>query len=186
MQFFDYDKAVKDIEYYEKLNDLMERWEHEVVEFKEAKSNFDTDKIGRYFSAISNEANLRQQQYGWLIFGVSEKDKVKHIVGTAYKKGDRSLLEKFKYEIAAFVAKYAVAMNGIDYIVFTGGIGENQINIRKGICEKLEFMGVKVDVDANNMRGEEKEITTPDSKIKAYVVPTNEELMIAKETARLI
>ena len=64
--------------------------------------------------------------------------------------------------------------------------GENQINIRKGICEKLEFMGVKIDVDANNMRGEEKEITTPDSKIKAYVVPTNEELMIARETARLI
>ena len=95
-------------------------------------------------------------------------------------------IEKFKYEIAAFVAKYAVAMNGIDYIVFTGGIGENQINIRKGICEKLEFMGVKVDEDANNMRGEEKEISTPDSKIKVYVVPTNEELMIARETKRLI
>ena len=95
-------------------------------------------------------------------------------------------IEKFKYEIAAFVAKYAVAMNGIDYIVFTGGIGENQINIRKGICEKLEFMGVKVDTDANNMRGEEKEISTPDSKIKVYVVPTNEELMIARETKRLI
>jgi len=95
-------------------------------------------------------------------------------------------IEKFKYEIAAFIAKYAVAMNGIDYIVFTGGIGENQINIRKGICEKLEFMGVKVDADANNMRGEEKEISTPDSKIKVYVVPTNEELMIARETKRLI
>lgn len=77
-------------------------------------------------------------------------------------------------------------MNGVDYIVFTGGIGENQINIRKGICEKLEFMGVKVDVDANNMRGEEKEISTPDSKIKVYVIPTNEELMIAKETERLV
>ena len=95
-------------------------------------------------------------------------------------------IEKFKYEIAAFVAKYAVAMNGVDYIVFTGGIGENQINIRKGICEKLEFMGVKVDVEANNMRGEEKEISTTDSKIKVFVVPTNEELMIARETARLI
>ena len=95
-------------------------------------------------------------------------------------------IEKFEYEIATFVAKYAVAMNGIDYIVFTGGIGENQINIRRAICEKLEFMGVKVDVEANNMRGEEKEITTPDSKIKAFVVPTNEELMIARETARLI
>ena len=95
-------------------------------------------------------------------------------------------IEKFKYEIASYIAKYAVAMNGVDYIIFTGGVGENQINIRRGICEKLEFMGVKIDVDANNMRGEEKEISTPDSKIKVYVVPTNEELMIAKETKRLV
>ena len=95
-------------------------------------------------------------------------------------------IDKFIYEIASYIAKYAVAMNGLDYIVFTGGVGENQINIRKGICEKLEFMGVKVDVEANNMRGEEKEISAPDSKIKVYVVPTNEELMIAKETERLI
>lgn len=78
----------------------MERWEYETVEFKEAKSNYDTDKIGRYFSAISNEANLKQQQYGWLVFGVSEKDKIKHVVGTAYKKGDSGILEKFKYEIS--------------------------------------------------------------------------------------
>ena len=95
-------------------------------------------------------------------------------------------IEKFKYEIASYIAKYTIAMNGVDYIVFTGGIGENQINIRKGICEKLEFMGVKVDVAANDMRGEEKEISTPDSKVKVYVIPTNEELMIAKETERLV
>lgn len=80
----------------------MKRWEYEIVEFKEAKSSYDTDKIGRYFSAISNEANLRQQQYGWLVFGIGEeqKTKVKKIVGTAYKKGDNSLLERFKYEIS--------------------------------------------------------------------------------------
>ena len=95
-------------------------------------------------------------------------------------------IEKFKYEIASYIAKYAVAMNGVDYIVFTGGVGENQINIRRGICEKLEFMGVKLDVDANNMRGEERVISTPDSTIKVYVIPTNEELMIAKETLRLV
>ena len=95
-------------------------------------------------------------------------------------------MEKFKYEIASYIAKYGVAMNGIDYIVFTGGVGENQINIRKGICEKLEFLGVKLDVEANNIRGEEKEISSKDSKIKVYVVPTNEELMIAKETERLV
>lgn len=100
MAFFQYDKSAKNVEYYEILESLMERWEYETVEFKEAKSNYDTDKIGRYFSALSNEANLKHQQYGWLVFGVSEKDKVKHLVGTSYKKGDSSILEKFKYEIS--------------------------------------------------------------------------------------
>ena len=112
----------------------------------------------------------------------------REIEAASYGENERAAIaiEKFKYEIASYIAKYAVAMNGVDYIVFTGGVGENQINIRRGICEKLEFMGVKVDVDANNMRGEEKEISTPDSKIKVYVIPTNEELMIAKETERLV
>ena len=100
MPYFDYDKSVQDVEYYEILENLMARWEYEIVEFKEAKSNYDTDKIGRYFSAISNEANLRQQQYGWLVFGVSEKGKVRHVVGSAYKKGEKTLLERFKYEIS--------------------------------------------------------------------------------------
>ncbi len=95
-------------------------------------------------------------------------------------------VDQFNYAIAGYIAKYAVALDGVDYIVFTGGIGENQINIRKGVCEKLKFMGVKVDLDLNNIRGEEKLISTPDSKIKVYVLPTNEELMIAKETVRLI
>ena len=112
----------------------------------------------------------------------------REIEAASYGDNERAsiAIEKFKYEIASYIAKYAVAMNGIDYIIFTGGVGENQINIRRGICEKLEFMGVKLDVEANNMRGEEKEISTPDSKIKVYVVPTNEELMIAKETQRLV
>ena len=94
-------------------------------------------------------------------------------------------MESFKYAVASYIAKYAVAMNGVDYIIFTGGVGENQINIRKGICEKLGFMGVEIDVDENNMRGEEKVISKPESKVKVYVIPTNEELMIAKETMRL-
>ena len=95
-------------------------------------------------------------------------------------------MESFKYAIASYIAKYAVAMNGVDYIVFTGGVGENQINIRKGICEQLAFMGVDIDEEANNMRGEEKVISKPSSKVKVYVIPTNEELMIAKETERLV
>ena len=112
----------------------------------------------------------------------------REIEAASYGDNERAAIaiEKFKYEIASYIAKYAVAMNGVDYIVFTGGVGENQINIRRGICEKLEFMGVKIDVEANNVRGEEKEISAPDSKVKVYLVPTNEELMIAKETARLV
>ena len=112
----------------------------------------------------------------------------REIEAASYGENERAAIaiEKFKYEIASYIAKYAVAMNGVDYIVFAGGVGENQINIRRGICEKLEFMGVKIDVEANNVRGEEKEISAPDSKVKVYLVPTNEELMIAKETARLI
>lgn len=96
---FEYNKLSPEVEYYEILEMLMERWEYEIVEFKEAKGQYDTDKIGRYFSAISNEANLRHQQYAWLIFGVSE-NREKHVVGTAYKQGNPSLLEKFKYEIS--------------------------------------------------------------------------------------
>ena len=94
-------------------------------------------------------------------------------------------ISSFNYAIAGDVAKYAAEMDGLDYIVFTGGIGEKQITIRKGICEKLKFMGVELDLEANNMRGEEKVISTPQSKIKIYVIPTNEELMIARETKRL-
>lgn len=100
MPYYEYSKSVKDVEYYEILEMLMERWEFEIVEFKEDKGGYDTDKIGRYFSAISNEANLRQQQYGWLIFGVGEQNKTKQVVGTSFKKGDKSLLERFKYEIS--------------------------------------------------------------------------------------
>lgn len=99
MNYFDYDKTSEKAEYYEILQDLMERWEYEIVEFKEAKGSYSEDKIGQYFSAISNEVNLKQQQYGWFILGVSES-KEKHPVGTSFKQGNPSLLEKFKYEIA--------------------------------------------------------------------------------------
>ncbi len=95
-------------------------------------------------------------------------------------------INSFKYAIAQYIARYAVAMNGIDAIVFTGGVGENQINIRKGICNQLTFMGVEIDEDRNNIRSEEKLISKDYSKIKVYVIPTNEELMIAKETEKLI
>lgn len=95
---FTYDRTSPDAEYYEILSNLMERWEYEIVEFKEAKGQYSEDKIGQYFSAISNEANLKNQQYGWFVLGVSEQ-KDKYPVGTNFKKGAPALLEKFKYEI---------------------------------------------------------------------------------------
>lgn len=99
MSCFEYDETSTKAEYYEILQDLMERWEYETVEFKEAKGQYSEDKIGQYFSAISNETNLKNQQYGWFILGVSEQ-KNKYPVGTSFKQGPPALLEKFKYEIS--------------------------------------------------------------------------------------
>ena len=112
----------------------------------------------------------------------------REIEAASYENNEQAniAMETFKYAVASYIARYAVAMNGVDYIVFTGGVGENQINIRKGICEKLSFMGVEVDEEKNNIRGEERLISKDSSKVKVYVIPTNEELMIAKETLRLV
>ena len=95
-------------------------------------------------------------------------------------------IDLFTKTIAQFIAKYAVSMNGIDAIVFTGGIGENQINIRKKICENLEWMGVKLDLDANNIRSEEKKISSSDSKVTVYIIPTDEEMAIARDTKSIV
>ena len=95
-------------------------------------------------------------------------------------------IKLFTRTIAQFIAKYAVSMEGIDLVVFTGGIGENQTDIRKAICKNLEFMGLVIDEEKNNIRGEEILITKPESKIKAYIIPTNEELVIARDTKKLI
>lgn len=96
---FGYDTKSQNAEYYEILFTLMEHWENEIVEFKEAKGQYSEEKIGQYFSAISNEANLKNQQYGWFILGISEQ-KEKYPVGTSFKQGSPALLEKFKYEIS--------------------------------------------------------------------------------------
>ncbi len=98
----------------------------------------------------------------------------------------RIAIELFTKTIAQFIAKYAVSMGGIDVVVFTGGIGENQINIRKKICNYLAFMGLIIDEEANNVKGKETLITKNESKIKAYIIPTNEELVIARDTKDLI
>lgn len=120
MMVFDYDKSASNAEFYETLSNLMERWEYEIVEFKEAKGQYSEDKIGQYFSAISNEANLKNQQYGWFVLGVSE-DKKKHPVGTSFKKGDPSLLEKYKYEISKDITDGMTFLDVIElYPVYEG------------------------------------------------------------------
>lgn len=95
-------------------------------------------------------------------------------------------LNVYHYLIACYVARCAVAMGGIDVLTFTAGVGEKGPISRQAICEQLEFLGVKIDEEKNKIRGEEVEISSRDSRVKIYVVPTNEELMIAKETLKLI
>ena len=90
------------------------------------------------------------------------------------------------YGIAKFVGGYVAAMNGVDAIVFTAGIGENAIPVREKVVSYLGYLGVTLDKDANGHRGEEIVISTPDSKVKVAVIPTNEELAICRETVALV
>ena len=95
-------------------------------------------------------------------------------------------LEMQRYQIVKFIGSYVAAMNGVDCIVFAGGIGENSPKLRENICKNFEFLGVKIDSEKNEVRGEEIKISTPDSKVNVYVIPTNEELAIARDTVRII
>ncbi len=95
-------------------------------------------------------------------------------------------IDVFAYRVAKYVGSYAAAMNGVDAIAFTAGIGENVCLVREKVCEYLGYLGIALDKEANAVRGEEIEISTPDSKVKVYVVPTNEELAIARETVALL
>ena len=95
-------------------------------------------------------------------------------------------VEMYKHQLSKFVGSYITCMGGADAIVFTGGIAENAGEYRTAVCEKLAFMGVKIDEAKNKIRGEEVEISTPDSTIKVYVIPTNEELMIARDTLEIV
>ncbi len=93
---------------------------------------------------------------------------------------------KFCYEVAKYVGAYAAALNGLDVLTFTAGVGENDWGVRAEVCEYLGFLGVKIDPELNKKRGQELMISTPDSKVQVWVVPTNEELMIAQDTAELV
>jgi acetate kinase len=95
-------------------------------------------------------------------------------------------LEAFCYRVAKYIGAYVAAMNGVDVICFTAGVGENAPIVRSWVCEYLGYLGIKLDDAANNKRGEDIVITTPDSRTKVMVIPTNEELAIARETLALV
>ena len=95
-------------------------------------------------------------------------------------------LKKLTYDITKYIGAYAAAMNGVDLIVFTGGIGENNSRLRRRVCENLTYLGVKFDYDANVVRGVDTLITLPDSKVKVALITTNEELMIARDTMNIV
>ena len=96
-------------------------------------------------------------------------------------------LNMYEYRIRKYIGSYAAAMGGVDVILFTGGVGENQDNTREAVCRGLEFMGVELDVQKNKgLRSQEAIISTPESKVKVVVIPTDEELMIATDTMNLL
>jgi len=95
-------------------------------------------------------------------------------------------LEKFAYEVRKYIGSYAAALGGCDVLVFTAGVGENSGEMRERICNGLEYLGVKLDPEKNKIRGQEAVISAADSKVTVLLIPTNEELMIAKDTAELI
>ena len=101
------------------------------------------------------------------------------------ERGLRTILA-FSYRVAKYIGAYTAAMNGVDAICFTAGVGENNPLVRKHVCEHLGYLGITLDQEKNQVRGEDMEISTPESKVKALVVPTNEELAIARETFALV
>ena len=132
------------------------------------------------------ERILNKKSGAWGVSGVSED--YRDIEKEYAQNDERSILalDTQAYKIAQTIAAYMVTLGGLDILTFSGGVGEKGFEARERICKQLEFLGIKLDKEKNFVRGEEKLISTDDSKVKIYVIPTNEELMIAKDTLELI
>jgi acetate kinase len=135
--------------------------------------------------SIYEANNLLNKQSGMLgLTGFSDMRDVE----AAYLKGEEKAvtgMQTYVYTIVKFIGSYIAALGGVDAIVFTAGIGENSPIIRKLILDRLSYLGISVNEEANNRRGNIEEISTADSKVKAFVIPTDEELMIAQDTVNL-
>ena len=142
------------------------------------------EKEGKNASEIIDDLNKKSG-----LLGLSQVSSDMRDVIDKCEEGDhKSILARDKYvrRVVDYIAQYYVLLDGVDAIVFTAGVGEKNIPVRRLICEKLNCLGVKIDLDINNTIGEKVKISTDDSKIDIYVIPTDEELMIARDTLRLI
>ncbi len=148
------------------------------ITYLEKKLNLTPDEMSNYLNKKSGVLG---------IFGVSSDMRELEAACEAGEKRAQLALQMYNYKIKKYIGAFAAAMGGVDIIVFTAGVGENQPSMRAGVVEGLEFLGVKIDPKINNtLRGEEKIISTPDSQVKVVVIPTDEELMIASDTMALI
>ena len=123
------------------------------------------------------------------VLGVSGKSSDMRDIEDAISKGDdkaKLALEMYEYRIIKYIGAYTAVLGGVDVIVFTGGVGENQIATREAICKQFSYLGVTFDAEANKVRGKEIEISGKDSKVHVVVIPTDEELMIAQDTAKIV
>jgi len=143
--------------------------------------------MNKYDMTIDQMLDVLNKKSG--VLGVSGVSSDFRDLETAGKEGNRRAalsVEMFNYGVKKLIGAYAAAMGGVDAIIFTAGVGENSKSQRLAIASGLEFMGVKMDEKANDIRGQEAVISAPDSRVKVLLIPTNEELMIAKETAALV
>ena len=148
-----------------------------VMQFLMHKENMDIDEM-------LNVLNKKSGVYG--MSGVSSDFRDIENAANEGNKRAETALESFVYRVAKYVGAYAAAMGGVDAIAFTAGVGENDKITRKKVCDYLGFLGITIDDEANAKRGEEIVISTPDSKVSVLVIPTNEELAIARETLALV
>ena len=141
-------------------------------------------KEGMDITELMNMLNKKSGVHG--VSGISSDFRDLAAGAEAGNKRAQIAIDVFAYRVAKYVGSYAAAMNGVDAIAFTAGIGENDASIRAKVCEYLGYLGITIDAQANGIRGEETIISTSDSKVNVLVVPTNEELAIARETVALV
>ena len=146
------------------------------------------DFVGKKEGLSLDEMNeVLNKKSGMLgISGVSSDGRDLEAAAETGNKRAQLALDVFDYRVIKYIGAYAAAMNGVDAIAFTAGIGENNIKMRKDVCSSLTYLGVKLDEEKNNVRGEERIISAHDSKVQVLLVPTNEELAIARETLALV